>query len=265
MAIANGIAETGAEERGSGSQPSGGGRKRRDRDSKERDRGGDAEGDGGQKHVFQSGHRLRFCKICQMHQPLRTKHCRDCNRCVRTHDHHCPWVGTCVAEGNRVFFFWFLVAQFTELLVFLIEGIFILLRFGFDPSAWLNYAPLLCLGLAVIGLLTLMVSCLFCFHSYLASANITTWENISWHNISYLRSVSEEAGSPFSLSLRQNLSVYCFRLRTTFVKRDEEGWAIWELGEPRQPIDLEVDCPALCGDDAPCHCCVECCRECCKA
>ena len=39
---------------------------------------------------------LRFCKRCRLQQPLRTKHCYDCGRCVRTHDHHCPWVGSCV-------------------------------------------------------------------------------------------------------------------------------------------------------------------------
>ncbi|CAE8639431.1 unnamed protein product, partial [Polarella glacialis] len=65
----------------------------------------------GKVSATQSGQKLRYCKQCNMHQPLRTKHCRDCGRCVRTHDHHCPWVGTCVGEGNRLYFFWFLVAQ----------------------------------------------------------------------------------------------------------------------------------------------------------
>lgn len=32
----------------------------------------------------------RFCTICNFEQPIRAKHCRDCDRCVALHDHHCP-------------------------------------------------------------------------------------------------------------------------------------------------------------------------------
>ncbi|CAD7926013.1 unnamed protein product [Amoebophrya sp. A120] len=56
----------------------------------------------------------KWCSICNCEQALRTKHCRDCQRCVRTHDHHCPWVDSCVGEGNRAFFFAFILFQFLE-------------------------------------------------------------------------------------------------------------------------------------------------------
>eukprot|EP00439_Symbiodinium_sp_Y106_P011355 s5306_g1.t1 len=115
--------------------------------------------------VTQSGVKLRYCKICHMHQPLRTKHCRDCGKCVRTHDHHCPWVGTCVGEGNRVYFYWFLIAQWLELAVFLFEASLDLAQDGFLPPVWLGRAPLLVLGMVVMGFLIMMVSCLVCFHS----------------------------------------------------------------------------------------------------
>ncbi|CAD7966462.1 unnamed protein product [Amoebophrya sp. A25] len=61
---------------------------------------------------------LRYCKQCKGYQPLRAKHCKDCGRCVRTYDHHCPWIGTCVGERNRRYFFLFLLFQFAELLRF---------------------------------------------------------------------------------------------------------------------------------------------------
>lgn len=50
----------------------------------------------------------KYCTICHIEQPLRCKHCKTCDHCVATHDHHCPWIGNCVGERNRFHFFWFL-------------------------------------------------------------------------------------------------------------------------------------------------------------
>lgn len=36
----------------------------------------------------------RYCLICNIDQPLRSKHCNKCNKCVARYDHHCPWIGT---------------------------------------------------------------------------------------------------------------------------------------------------------------------------
>ena len=54
----------------------------------------------------------KYCTICHIEQPLRTKHCKDCDHCVATLDHHCPWIGSCVGERNRLWFFIFLQLQF---------------------------------------------------------------------------------------------------------------------------------------------------------
>ena len=35
----------------------------------------------------------RYCTVCNFEQPLRSKHCKDCNKCVGQYDHHCPWIG----------------------------------------------------------------------------------------------------------------------------------------------------------------------------
>lgn len=35
----------------------------------------------------------RYCTACNLEQPFRSKHCRDCKRCIGQFDHHCPWLG----------------------------------------------------------------------------------------------------------------------------------------------------------------------------
>eukprot|EP00439_Symbiodinium_sp_Y106_P059853 s1690_g8.t1 len=89
---------------------------------------------------------------------------------------------------------------------------------------------------------------------YLAMANMTTWENMSWHHISYLRGLNPDSGSPFSLSMRENLAVYCCAHTcpayggTCASKRTEDGWVVWSLGDQQNPLELYC-----CGTDL-CSC-----------
>lgn len=48
--------------------------------------------------------------------PSRSEYCPDCDHCVRGMDHHCPWTGQCIAEGNVVAFYWFLALVFASLI-----------------------------------------------------------------------------------------------------------------------------------------------------
>mmetsp|Transcript_38517 Transcript_38517/g.92217 ORF Transcript_38517/g.92217 Transcript_38517/m.92217 type:complete len:336 (+) Transcript_38517:127-1134(+) len=47
-----------------------------------------------------AGRGWRYCDICSVYQPPGAVHCPECNVCVRGYDHHCPWMGTCIGEGN---------------------------------------------------------------------------------------------------------------------------------------------------------------------
>ncbi|EFQ91945.1 hypothetical protein PTT_11050 [Pyrenophora teres f. teres 0-1] len=44
---------------------------------------------------------VHFCVNCMVRKPLRSKHCKRCERCVAKSDHHCPWVNNCVANNNH--------------------------------------------------------------------------------------------------------------------------------------------------------------------
>ena len=35
----------------------------------------------------------RFCEICNILQPYRTRHCQLCEKCINKFDHHCVWIG----------------------------------------------------------------------------------------------------------------------------------------------------------------------------
>merc|ERR1712008_441512 len=212
-------------------------------------RGGPSgEDDGGQipgngNGMTQCGEELRWCKVCRVYQPLRTKHCRDCGRCVRTHDHHCPWVGSCVGENNRMIFLWFLLFQCTGLGIFFAEGL--------QGISILEPSILLTIGLLMIAMFFIMVVCLLSFHSFLMISNLTTWEHSSRKRISYMKHVPSECVSPFAQSMRWNAATYCVGPRwcpgilrnLVTLRYDAEGGLLWELTEPRKPGCL-VSCLA---------------------
>lgn len=51
-----------------------------------------------------------FCVQCMVRKPLRSKHCRRCNRCVAKQDHHCPWIHNCVGNNNLRHFYIYILS-----------------------------------------------------------------------------------------------------------------------------------------------------------
>ncbi|ORX55907.1 hypothetical protein BCR36DRAFT_581063 [Piromyces finnis] len=42
-----------------------------------------------------------YCVECNIRKPIRSKHCRFCNKCVIFFDHHCPWTYNCIGYLNH--------------------------------------------------------------------------------------------------------------------------------------------------------------------
>ena len=126
----------------------------------------------------------KYCTLCHIEQPLRTKHCKTCDAYVSKHDHHCPWIGNCVGERNRLWFFWFLQFQFFQLITGLsICSQVVIMRHSVDLQlSESNQLLMLFLTMICISF-TLFVLPLVCFHKYLVFINLTSWENLSWMRI----------------------------------------------------------------------------------
>jgi hypothetical protein len=62
-------------------------------------------------------HHHHHCHQFLLQRPLRSHHCRTCNRCVAMFDHHCDFVGTCIGERNHCRFYFLLVCQVVSIYV----------------------------------------------------------------------------------------------------------------------------------------------------
>ena len=54
------------------------------------------------------------CKICKLHYKLidRIGHCEKCEICYFGYDHHCMWIGHCIAKNNNMFFILLILSLF---------------------------------------------------------------------------------------------------------------------------------------------------------
>ena len=55
---------------------------------------------------------MKFCRTCMIWRPPRTSHCSLCGSCKLKFDHHCPWIGKCIALKNYRHFLFFILYLF---------------------------------------------------------------------------------------------------------------------------------------------------------
>ncbi|CAF1326096.1 unnamed protein product [Adineta ricciae] len=148
-----------------------------------------------------------YCTWCLARRPLRSKHCRECRRCVAKFDHHCPWIDNCVGEKNMRYFTGFVF--FTPICIgFFLHGAYLFFKnhchifesesffhvFSCAPSAvWFT-------ALALLHIIWISGLCLTIL--FQVAVGFTTNERINFWRYKYFKS---PFSSPFSFGWVQNL------------------------------------------------------------
>jgi len=193
---------------------------------------------------------VRSCGQCLARQPARAHHCKRCNKCVHTFDHHCGVLGTCIGERNRLRFFLFLLAQ-TTALAYAIGLLNTSLVWQRATSDWLAVNALPLFLLLLLWLLQLFVLPLFVLHCWLAATNTTSAEVfLGARRLWYLAGTQpQECDLPYSSGLCQNLRLFCCALDTwtcmRWRHRAAPAWVgrVWPFPGP-----VERDSEDLCSN-----------------
>jgi len=151
---------------------------------------------------------LRVCDFCNVIQPLRSRHCEDCQRCVKRFDHHCPWLDTCIGEKNHRYFWCFLLST-SILIAWSLAITFKALIYRSTWSEWVYVNWLYLFDLHVLCMAFLVCFFLLLIHTYLMATNKTTWEKASRKRITYLQVFGDdESYNPFHEGYCRNILMF---------------------------------------------------------
>ena len=182
---------------------------------------------------------VRQCPACACDQPARAHHCRDCDACVATFDHHCTMIGTCIGERNRARFFLFLCAHAAALstVVALMLSAFEWRR---ETSEWLAHNALTLVTCIIGWAMLIFILGLTGFHAWCAATNMTTFEaTLGVEKLWYLAHIPDkrECDIPFARSCVGNVRLFWCTLEA------------WDCYRRRKEGAARGDVTSCCGKD----------------
>ena len=118
-----------------------------------------------------------FCIICCSNIANNSKHCKKCNKCVNSFDHHCNWLNNCIGKTNYPFFYALLIVLIFDLFFIGGVGFYIYICATLEEKKKLIYIFNLIFNFIdlIIGF---NLSYLFVIHSYFIYKGISTYEYI---------------------------------------------------------------------------------------
>jgi len=124
----------------------------------------------------------RHCPECKIIRPPKGKHCKHCNHCVEVFDHHCPYAGVCVGNGNYLFFCLLLLSGIISSTYVSIFSVWFLKDnwpAGHQNWKGLKFQLIIALILTVVcGLIFLLIGHLSLYHVFIVVKGQTTNERI---------------------------------------------------------------------------------------
>ncbi|KAM6572658.1 hypothetical protein CsatA_016738 [Cannabis sativa] len=125
--------------------------------------------------------KLKYCRTCKIFRPPRSCHCVVCDNCVEKFDHHCPWIGQCIALRNYRFYLTFIISALSFFIYVLYFSCWRIhqkvVKNGSNLFGLVRICPeTLALVLFTVAAI-LFLTGLAIFHLYLILTNQTAYEN----------------------------------------------------------------------------------------